>query len=40
MTGLYTFDMLSNRPIFWILIAVILAVLVWGLTKRSKLEYA
>jgi putative tricarboxylic transport membrane protein len=40
MIGLYSFDMLLSRPIFWTLIAVIIGILVWGLTKRSKLEYA
>lgn len=40
MHGLYTFDRLLTRPIFWTLIAVVIAVLIWGLTKRSKLDYA
>ena len=40
MTGLYTFDMLTTRPIFWTLIAIIITIFVLGLTKRSKLEYA
>jgi putative tricarboxylic transport membrane protein len=40
MFGLYNFEKLLDRPIFWTLIAVTLAVLVWGITKRSKLEYA
>ena len=40
MHGLYTFDRLLTRPIFWTLLAVVIAVLIWGLTKRSKLDYA
>jgi len=40
MFGLYNFDKLIDRPIFWTLIVLIVAVLVWGITKRSKLEYA
>ena len=40
MIGLYDFDKLSTRPIFWTLMGIIVLVLAWGLTKRSKLEYA
>ena len=40
MYGLYTFDRLMTRPIFWTLIGTIMIVLVWGLSKRNKLEYA
>jgi len=40
MFGLYNFDKLLDRPIFWTLIVTILVVTVWGLTKRSKLDYA
>ena len=40
MYGLYTFDRLLTRPIFWTLIGTIIIVLVWGLSKRNKLEYA
>ena len=40
MFGLYDLDKLLSRPIFWTLVAVTLAVLVWGLTRRSKLDYA
>ena len=40
MYGMYTFDRLLTRPIFWTLIGVIFIILVWGLSKRNKLEYA
>ena len=40
MYGLYTFDRLLTRPIFWTLIGTIMIILVWGLSKRNKLEYA
>ncbi len=40
MFGLYNLEKLLDRPIFWGLIATIVIVTVWGLTKRSKLEYA
>jgi hypothetical protein len=37
---MYTFDRLLTRPMFWTLIGVIFIILVWGLSKRNKLEYA
>ena len=40
MYGMYTFDRLLTRPMFWTLIGVIFIILVWGLSKRNKLEYA
>lgn len=40
MTTLYNFDRLIDRPIFLGLCLLILIVFVWGVTKRSKLEYA
>ena len=40
MFSLYNFDRLLTRPIFWTLIFITVCVLLWGLTKRSKLEYA
>ena len=40
MTTLYNIDRLMDRPIFLGLCVLILIVFVWGITKRSKLEYA
>lgn len=40
MSSLYTFERLLDRPIFWGLIVLCLVTVVWGITKRSKLEYA
>ena len=40
MFSLYSFDKLVTRPIFWTIMVIIVLVLLWGLTKRSKLEYA
>ena len=40
MFGLYDFNKLLDRPIFWVLIVTIIIVTIWGLTKRSKLDYA
>jgi len=40
MYGMYTFDRLLTRPMFWTLIGVIFIILIWGLSKRNKLEYA
>jgi TctA family transporter len=40
MSSLYTFERLLDRPIFWGLIVLCLTTVVWGITKRSKLEYA
>lgn len=40
MSSLYTFERLLDRPIFWGLIVLCLITVVWGITKRSKLEYA
>ena len=40
MSSLYTFERLLDRPIFWGLIVLCLITVIWGITKRSKLEYA
>lgn len=40
MFTLYDIDRLLTRPIFWTLVVATVLVLLWGLTKRNKLEYA
>lgn len=40
MFTLYDLDRLLTRPIFWTLIVITISVLLWGLTKSNKLEYA
>lgn len=40
MTRLYNIDRLLDRPIFLVLVALIVIVFVWGILRRGKLEYA
>ena len=40
MTRLYDIDRLLDRPIFLVLVALIVIVFVWGILRRGKLEYA
>jgi len=40
MITLYNFDKLIDRPIFLGLVSLIIIVLVWGVLRRQKLEYA
>lgn len=40
MTTLYSVERLLDRPIFLGLLATIVVVLVWGILRRGKLEYA
>lgn len=40
MTTMYDIDRLLDRPIFLGLFALIVIVLVWGILRRGKLEYA
>jgi len=40
MHDLYAFDRLLDRPIFIGLILTVLGVLLWGLTRKSTLEYS
>jgi len=40
LTKLYTVDSLLTRPIFLILVLAIIILFGWGVTRRSKLEYA
>jgi TctA family transporter len=40
MTTVYSIDKLLTRPLFLVLMAVVIGLLIFGITKRSKLEYA
>lgn len=40
MTRLYNIDRLLDRPIFLVLVVLIVIVFVWGILRRGKLEYA
>lgn len=40
LTAIYSIDRLIDRPIFLILIALITITVVWGITRRSKIEFA
>lgn len=40
MSNLYSFDRLIDRPIFWVLVGMILIVFTWGLLRKNKLEFA
>ena len=40
MTTLYSIDKLVTRPLFLILVLAVIGLLVFGVTRKSKLEYA
>ena len=40
MTTVYSIDKLLTRPLFLVLMAVVIGLLIFGITKRSELEYA
>ena len=40
LTSLYTFDSLIIRPIFMMVMFVIVITFLWGLVRKNKLEYA
>ena len=40
MTTLYSIDKLITRPLFLILVLAVIGLLVFGVTRKSKLEYA
>jgi len=40
MITIYSIDTLITRPLFLVLVAIVIMLLVFGIVKRSKLEYA
>jgi TctA family transporter len=40
MTTIYSIDRLLDRPLFLVIMSFVVMLLIFGITKRSKLEYA
>jgi TctA family transporter len=38
--SVYTIEKLLTRPIFLVLVGIIIALLVWGLTRKSEMEFS